>query len=45
MNSNVIRGFEKTYKNNEQPDLLEVIKNGVLIYAHCSIKLGIKMKI
>lgn len=43
LNSNVIRGFKKEYSIDDKPNLMEIIRDEVSFYAHCMIRLGIKM--
>ena len=43
LNSNVIRAFKKEYSSEVYPELSEVINDNVDFYAHCIIKLGLKM--
>lgn len=43
LNSDVIRAFKKVYPLEEDPNPLEVINDEIDFYAHCIIKLGIKM--
>lgn len=43
LNSDVIRAFKKEYPNDAEPDLLDVVRDEVDFYAHCVVKLGLKM--
>lgn len=43
LNSNVIRGFKKSYPTDSNPKLDEVVNDEIAFYAHCVIKWGIKM--
>jgi hypothetical protein len=45
LNSDVIRGFKRTYAIGDTPDLAEVINDEVVFYAHFVTKIGVKMKI
>jgi len=45
LNSNVIRAFKKAYPININPDVSEIIKDEIEFYAHCIVKLGLKMSI
>jgi len=45
LNSNVIRAFKGVYPINAEPILSEIINDDVEFYAHCIIKLGIKMNL
>src|ERR1700712_582245 len=43
LNSDVVRGFKMQYSVDSKPNLSDVIKSDVDFYAHCVIKLGVKM--
>lgn len=43
LNSDVIRAFKHRYSMDENPDISEIVKNDIDFYAHCLIKVGLKM--
>jgi hypothetical protein len=43
LNSNVIRAFKMTCRISENPELSEIIENEIDFYAHCFVRLGVKM--
>ena len=43
LNSDVIRVFKKSYKDDFNPDIEDIISAEVEFYAHCVTKLGIKL--
>lgn len=43
LNSDVIRVFEKEYFLDETPSLLDIKNDNVSFFAHCIVKLGVKM--
>lgn len=43
LNSDVIRAFKAEYSIEEEPNLETVINDNVDFYAHCVLKLGVKM--
>jgi len=43
LNSDVIRAFEKTYPIDAKLDSMEIINDSVEFYAHCIIRLGVKI--
>jgi hypothetical protein len=45
LNSNVIRCFKKVYSLTTRPNLSEIVKGEVEFFAHCIIKLGLKMNL
>lgn len=45
LNSDVIRVFKKTYENNVELTLQEIINDEAINYAHCSTKHGIKLNL
>ena len=44
LNSDVVRGFSKTYSVEEQPSLEEIISDNVDFYAQCDSRHGIRME-
>lgn len=45
LNSDVIRAFKKKYSLDNNPELSEIIKDEVDFYAHCVVKLGLKINV
>jgi hypothetical protein len=45
LNSEVIRAFKSKYAIGDNPELVEIAKGEVDFYAHCVIKLGVKMSL
>jgi hypothetical protein len=45
LNSDVIRIFKKIYLISDNPNLIEIVNGEIEIYAHCVLKLGLKMKL
>jgi hypothetical protein len=45
LNSDVIRAFKKEFKNDANPDILEIVNGKVEFYAHCVTKQGLQMKL
>ena len=44
LNSDVVRGFLKTYDIADKPSLDEIVSDDVDFYAHCDSRAGIKME-
>ena len=44
LNSDVVRGFSKTYSVDDKPSLEEIVSDEVDFYAHCDSRFGIKME-
>ena len=42
LNSDVVRGFKKTYGVHENPKIEEIVSDDVDFYAHCDSRFGIK---
>lgn len=45
LNSDVIRAFKKTYSEDANPNVSEIISDEVDFYVHCVVKLGVKMNL
>ncbi len=43
LNSDVIRAFKCVYSINDNPDLSEIVGGEVAFYAHCVVKIGLRM--
>lgn len=43
LNSDVIRAFKKSYSIDENPKIEDLINQDIDFYAHCIIKMGLKM--
>ena len=43
LNSDVIRGFKKDFPIEKTPTMGEIVKGEVQFYAHCTVKLGVKL--
>lgn len=43
LNSDVIRAFDKAYPIDSNPDILDILRQEVQFYAHCTTKTGVKM--
>lgn len=43
LNSDVIRAFEKKYPVDTLPDLDKVLNDKIIFYAHCIVKIGVKL--
>ena len=44
LNSDVVRGFAKTYSIENNPSLNEIVSDKVDFYAHCDSRAGIKLE-
>lgn len=44
LNSDVVRGFMKTYNVDNKPSLEEIVSDEVDFYAHCDSRAGIKLE-
>ncbi|AZA75184.1 hypothetical protein [Chryseobacterium indoltheticum] len=45
LNSDVVRIFEKKYFLGENPDMENIIKDNVKVYAHCGCDFGLKLNL
>lgn len=45
LNSDVIRAFTRTYSVEENPSIHEIVSEDILLFAHCTVRLGLKMEL
>jgi len=45
LNSDVIRSFKQKYPIDDNPELARIVEDEVDFYAHCILKIGVKMKV